>query len=117
MTQANGVYCGSCGVPIVDERADLLPVERLKCPSCGSTTRRFDVSLTATVTARSMLGFKHQRPGYKEPIAEGKSGDDLHRKTGVWMRLTRLIDRLNDRYKERIVNHPLVRLSASATSH
>jgi hypothetical protein len=37
-------------------------------------------------------------------IYEEVGGDDLHRKTGLWSRLLRIIDRQNNRYKEEITN-------------
>ena len=47
---------------------------------------------------------KHKRPGIKKPIYECVSGDDLHRDSGQWNKLTREIDRENNRYRELIVN-------------
>jgi len=48
--------------------------------------------------------FKHKNSQGKT-LAEGLSGDDLHRKSGKWMKKERLIDRANDRYKE-VVTDP-----------
>jgi hypothetical protein len=96
------VLCGTCKQQL-DESANLPPEERLPCPSCGSTTRIFSVEIRETVTLRSKLGLKHKRPGFKKPIYEEVSGDDLHRKTGLWSRLLRVIDRQNNRYKEEII--------------
>jgi DNA-directed RNA polymerase subunit RPC12/RpoP len=97
------VICATCKQQL-DESADLLPQERLPCPSCGSKTRIFSVEVRETITPRSKLGLKHKRPGFKKPIYEEVSGEDLHRKTGLWSRLLRVIDRQNNRYKEAIVN-------------
>lgn len=47
---------------------------------------------------------KQKRPGHRKPIYESVSGDDLHRDTGQWNKLTREIDRENNRYKEVIKN-------------
>ena len=47
---------------------------------------------------------KQKRPGHKKPIYESVSGDDLHRATGQWNKLTREIDRENNLYKEVITN-------------
>ena len=47
---------------------------------------------------------KQKRPGHKKSIYESVSGDDLHRASGQWNKLTREIDRENNRYKEVIVN-------------
>jgi len=56
------------------------------------------------LTIREKIGMKHKRPGHKKPIYESVSGDDLHRATGQWNKLTREIDRENNRYKEVIIN-------------
>jgi hypothetical protein len=47
---------------------------------------------------------KQKRPGHKKPIYESVSGDDLHRASGQWNKLTREIDRENNRYMELIIN-------------
>jgi hypothetical protein len=69
------------------------------------------------VTLRDALGFKHKRPGFKKPIAEGFSGWELRKTVGDLVRKLRLIDRENDHYQERVeteqgevihqVDHPL----------
>ena len=50
------------------------------------------------------LGLKHRRPGFKKPIYEEISGDDLHRKTGLWSHLLQVIDRQNNRYRKLVTN-------------
>ena len=50
------------------------------------------------------IGIKHKRQGIKKPVYECVSGDDLHRVSGQWNKLTREIDRENNRYSELIVN-------------
>jgi hypothetical protein len=56
------------------------------------------------VTSKLKAGLKQKRPRFKKPIYEAVRGDDLHRKTGLWSKLLRVIDRQNNRYKEEIVN-------------
>lgn len=48
---------------------------------------------------------KAQRAGKGKPYYEAVVGDDLHRKTGIWMKLERVIDRAKDWYKE-VVTEP-----------
>jgi len=98
------VQCGFCGNPI-NEAPDAKAEERNPCPKCGSTLRRFNVSITEQLTFHASLGFKAKRQGERKPHVEGKSGDDLHRETGRWMKKDRLIDRENDHYKE-VVTDP-----------
>jgi hypothetical protein len=100
---ATSVLCGSCGQQL-EESPQLLPEQRTPCPTCGSTTRNFNVEIHETVTARTKLGLKHKRQGLRKPIYEEVSGEDLHRKTGLWSKLLRIIDRQNNRYKEEIIN-------------
>ena len=95
--------CAACGEQL-DEPAGMLPEQRKPCPSCGSLARNFSVHIHETLTFREKLGMKQKRPGHKKPIYESVSGDDLHRATGQWNKLTREIDRENNRYKEVIVN-------------
>lgn len=97
------VSCMHCGVAL-PERTDTLPAERKPCPDCGSLTRTFHVHITETVTVLQKIGTKHKRPGKKKPIFESVTGDDLHRATGKWNKLTREIDRENDHYREIIVD-------------
>jgi DNA-directed RNA polymerase subunit RPC12/RpoP len=94
--------CGNCGREL--KEAPSTPVsERPPCPECGSTVRRAEIGISSTITVRSMLSFKARRAGRGRPFAEGKVGDDLHRKSGRWFRLERIIDRTRDWYRE-IVN-------------
>ena len=102
-TTIDPTLCAACGTPI-DESANTLPADRKACPSCGSLARNFSVHVHETLTLREKIGLKHKRPGHKKPIYESVSGDDLHRATGQWNKLTREIDRENNRYKEVIVN-------------
>ena len=47
--------------------------------------------------------FKHKNPDGKT-LAEGLSGDDVHRKSDKWIKKERLIDRAKDHYKEVITD-------------
>lgn len=93
------VLCGKCRA-LLDEDPHSRPEDRQPCPTCGSASRHFEVALSATVTARSKLALKAKRPGMKRPFVEQVIGDDLHRKTGRWMKLRRVIDRLRNWYSE-----------------
>jgi hypothetical protein len=57
-----------------------------------------------TLHVREKIGMKGRRPGLKRPFVEQIAGDDLHRKTGRWMRLHRVIDRIRNWYSERVVD-------------
>ena len=102
-TTTDSTSCYTCGAAI-DEPANTPASERQPCPECGSTVRTFNAHVHESVTLREKLGLKHKRPGFKKPIFESVSGEDLHRATGQWNQITREIDRENNLYKEVIVN-------------
>ena len=86
------------------EPADLLPPERDPCQSCGSSARLCRVSIAAAAIARSKLGMKGKHAGGGKPFVEMVSGDDPHRKSGKWMKLSRVIDREHDQDSETVMD-------------
>jgi len=92
------VVCGGCKQPIVEES------DRQPCSGCGSNVREFSVAIALTLSMHDSLKFKHKRNG--ELLAEGFSGEDLHRKTGKWMTKNRVLDHENDAYLE-VVTDPV----------
>lgn len=66
--------------------------------------RKFIVQISATVEAQSTLRVKARGGAGGRPFMEQVAGSDLHRKTGIWMRIERVIDRARDWYRERITN-------------
>jgi hypothetical protein len=81
------------------------PVEkRLPCPQCGSFTRWIHVTCSDTLRLHSKLNLKARHSGEKRPFMEQTVGDDFHRKSGRWMALYRLIDRVKYWYHERITD-------------
>jgi len=103
------MYCQSCGTEIF-ESAGLALEDRSPCANCGSKSRSFHVTISDTITIHETLGIKGKRPGQKKPFIEQKVGDDLHRKTGLWMKLKRIIDRDNDSYQETVSDRQLDRV-------
>lgn len=98
------VECGACGLALEEDAS--LPVEsRAPCPACGSTTRSFHVTIHGKVVVRSKLGMKGKHAGGGKPFIEQVSGNDLHYKTGKYMKHSRVIDRDNDLYHE-VVTDP-----------
>jgi predicted nucleic acid-binding Zn-ribbon protein len=97
--------CGNadCGWVFADfEEANKLP--RQQCPKCGSTARHFSVHVSDSITIHEKLAVKAKRAGAKKPFLEGVSGEDLHRDSATCSKIERVIDRENDRYRERIVD-------------
>lgn len=98
-TEFGVVKCGQCGTKL-NESPSASPDKRTPCPQCGSLQRSFAVSISETIETHSKLSSVGRRPGMKRPFVEQISGDDLHRKSGRWMILNRVIDRLNNWYHE-----------------
>jgi hypothetical protein len=97
------VNCGECGQPI-EEDPNLPRDQRRPCPECQSLTRAIGANARTDLCIGQKIGTKQKRPGYKKPILETVSGDDLHRSSGLFNKLSRVIDRLNNRYHERITD-------------
>jgi hypothetical protein len=45
----DGIFCNNCGTQL-DEAPTLLPEQRPPCPRCGSLARRFEQTLTGSIT-------------------------------------------------------------------
>jgi len=97
------VFCGSCGQAINEDPGQ--PSEnRIPCPHCGSSQRTINVSIQETVTVREKLRHQGRHAGKGKPFVDQTHGDDLQRKSGIWMKLSRVIDRDNDLYHETVTN-------------
>jgi predicted nucleic acid-binding Zn-ribbon protein len=97
------VTCSNCGEHL-PKSSSLRPELREPCPNCGSTQWAFAKNLSGTVEFKSKRRMKARRQGFKKPFIEQVTGDDLHRNTGRWMKLTRVIDRLRDWYHEKVTD-------------
>lgn len=76
------------------------------CPICASMARTFAVTLTDKVEAHDGLASKarHGDVGKVRPYREAYTGSDYHRDSKEWRQVSRVVDRENDRYTERIVD-------------
>jgi hypothetical protein len=97
-------YCGACRT-VVAESPSAPVEEREPCAECGSTARHVELFVSETVTVREMVGVKARHGDHGKPFREVKSGDELHRDTGEWRQVHRVVDRDNDQYDE-IVRRP-----------
>lgn len=70
--------------------------------SCGH--KHYEMRLEDTLKLHGSLGFKAKTQGKGKPYLEGRTGDDLHHKTGKWMLLERVTDRAKNWYKELIIH-------------
>jgi hypothetical protein len=102
-TNSDTVKCGKCGQELSEPTIVSLE-NRVPCPYCGSLSRAYFASVHETMTAREKIGMKGKRGGKGKPFIETTSGDDLHKTTGKWNRLERVIDRENNLYSEKIID-------------
>jgi len=93
------VKCGGCKQEL-DEAPGLPADSRQPCPHCNSKSRFFEVEIGAELKIHSTLGAKARHPGPGKPFLELLAGASLHKKTGVWNTIERVIDRAKDWYKE-----------------
>ncbi len=97
------VSCSGCGASVPEPgRVE----DRKPCPACGSTARTFAVTVTDTVEAHDSLATKarHGDVGKVKPHREAFTGFDYHRDTKEWRQVSRVVDRENNCYTERIVD-------------
>jgi hypothetical protein len=94
--------CGVCGGPIAEPETTPIP-ERRACPTCGSTTRRFERILEGNVTPRGSLATRLIRGATGRVAQEQFVGADLTASDGTWTEKSVTRDFENDRYVERIV--------------
>jgi hypothetical protein len=78
--------------------------ERKPCPLCGGLGRNIAVEVTDSVTVRDQRRMKAKHAGDKRPFLESVSGSELHRDTGEWRDVQRVVDREGDHYSERITD-------------
>jgi hypothetical protein len=70
--------------------------------SCGHA--HYGICVEDSLEFHGSLAYKTKRQGKGKPLTEGKTGDDLHRISGKWMRLERIIDRARDWYKKLVTD-------------
>lgn len=97
------VSCSGCGTSVPEPRRI---EDREPCPTCGSMARTFAVTLADKAEVRDGLAYKarHGDVGKVKPYLEAYSGSDYYRDSEEWRQVSRVVDRENDRYTERIVD-------------
>lgn len=61
------------------------------------------MKVNSTITMKVKFAMKARRPGFSGgPFLRHIEGDDFHRDTGLWNKLVRRIDRMTNRYYERL---------------
>ena len=99
--------CASCGKAIAYEEPTL---SRQPCLHCGETGRRYQRASAEDVVLRDCLEFKlddstlPSKNLRRRTRVEGKSGYERSVKRQKLVCKDRLIDRRNDRYREKVVD-------------
>lgn len=101
------VYCGECR-RMLNESAGLKP-PRPSCPYCGSVKRHIEISITESVGLEVKEFFDAKAKNTSLPSKNKlrlhiQAGDELHRKSEIWMKKERVIDKDRDHYREVIKN-------------
>lgn len=78
--------------------------ERAPCPKCGGVTRQTKIGFLATGTALPGVRLKMKRPGKSGQAVRIEQGYVLQQ-SGVLAHVVRVVDRLRDRYYERVINN------------
>lgn len=102
-THFQSSHCAGCD-EMLDEPPGLTLDARTPCPRCGSLGRKHVVGINSTLHLYSKAVMKARRAAGGKPYQEQIVGSDLHRKSGIWMRYERLIDRARNWYREHVTN-------------
>lgn len=96
------VSCADCESILIGDRTS--EVGHSPCLICDSTRRIFYEHVQDVLSLSQQFGLKVKRPGIRRPIHEQVSGTEPTRSSGRLSDKVRVIDRLNDRYFERITD-------------
>ena len=97
------VNCAECGTAL-HEGDGTVPADLPPCPQCGSPLQDVAFEIDEEAHAYEQIKTKAKEVGFKKPTLERVDGDDLFRKTNTWHKITRVMDRKNDKYYELITN-------------
>jgi len=95
MDEAADVYCAQCG-SVIPELPGLPVEERMPCPNCGSTARRFSKTLSEAFSVGAFLDGKKKSLKYssrKQIRVHLQVGDQVEHKTGRRVFKERRVDK------------------------
>ena len=96
------IKCKICG-RLLGERTDAIAAS--PCPHCGCLERDITIEFTDEAPRpHDSLEGKMKPAGGGNPVYEFFEGDDLQKSTGKWMTKERIIDRQNDKYREKVTD-------------
>jgi len=101
------VECGQCAHPLsefLDHEAQNAP-----CPKCKSTKRhiRVEIREESALEIKEFIDLKLKADAFPSKAKlrmHIQQGDELHRKSGTWMKKERVIDKDSNSYKEVIID-------------
>lgn len=102
------IECSNCGKTLPSEW--ISSTESAKnCPDCGSDQKQITIGITdhLNFSPKESLSGKVKDSRYnskQNPRHEFFEGDDLRHSDGRWMKKTRVIDKYNDKYIEKVVD-------------
>ncbi len=101
------IECADCGAKLPDEW--ISSKSKGACPKCGSNQKTIHLNIVeeAAVDIRESLTGKVKDVNFnskKNPRYEFFEGDDLRKSDGKWMSKSRVIDKYNDKYLEKVTD-------------
>lgn len=101
------IECADCGVRLPDEWVS--SKNRGVCPDCGSNQKTIYLNIVeeAALDIHESLSGKVKDINFnskKNPRYEFFEGDDLRKSDSKWMKKTRVIDKYNDKYHEKVTD-------------
>ena len=98
-TESRTTTCGTCGRETIGPEAE----PGTPCPGCGSTLRHTEMTLQETVEIHESTRLL-QRDSKGKKLIQHEQGDSLTRSTGRFALLSRTIDWVRRRYREKITD-------------
>ncbi len=101
------VKCSDCGEKLPSEWAHLETIK--KCPICNSIKQTIEMGITevAGIEIHDSLRAKGKDSNFnskRNPRYDLFAGDDLRKSDGKWMKKTRIIDKNNNKYIEKVID-------------
>lgn len=101
------VKCSDCGEKLPSEWAHFENTN--KCPKCGSISHTIEMGITEKmgVTLHENIKGKLKDPAFnskRNPRYDFFEGDEVRKKDGKWMKKTRILDKYNNKYIEKVID-------------
>lgn len=101
------IRCTDCGTSLPKEwiRSEV----KQNCPACDSASKTIELNVTEEtgITVRESINGKVKDVNFnskRNPRYEFFEGDDIRKDDGKWMKKSRVIDKYNNKYKEKVLD-------------